>query len=199
MRVANGAEEGAMHRPPFRYEWNLNSIILLAGFAGVLVAWGVTWGVTTSKIDANDAATKVEIKRIDDRTVQLTAADATRWKDHLDKENDNWKDHEQLHRDRAADNAAMLSQMKADNAAAIANLQARVNANEAAIVKFSNFEWRLSKVEDSQQSQAKALDDIRTYIGDLATDQKIMREILQRLDPESRSTPQIRNPPLRRP
>lgn len=199
MRVANSTDEGTMHRPTYRNEWNVNTYILIGGFCAVLVGWGITWGSFRSDVNAMDVRFKREVERIDEGEKNRAEANEVRWKDHQQKEDDRWKDHEQVHRDRAADNANTLARMQADNAAGLANLQARVSAVEATAVKLTNFEWRLTKVEDTQQTLTKAVEDIRTYIGDLATDQKIMREILQRLDPEGRAPPQSRNPPLRRP
>lgn len=49
-----------MHLPTRgKIEWNLNTVVMTIGFAGGLVAWGVTWGSFTSEVRALDQRTAV--------------------------------------------------------------------------------------------------------------------------------------------
>ena len=54
--------------PKWRFEYNLNTIVILLGFAGGFVAWGATWNQVQTETRANSAA----IERLDKR---LTAAE----------------------------------------------------------------------------------------------------------------------------
>jgi hypothetical protein len=74
-----------MHGPKFKWEWSLNTIVILAGFAAMLVAWGFGLSEFTNG-RAQDAKSiveiRAEIKRIDetDRTldsheIRLTAVE----------------------------------------------------------------------------------------------------------------------------
>ena len=50
-----------------RIEWNLNTLVTLAGFAGVLVVWGVSWGSFTAETRALTNAQRENQTRTDER------------------------------------------------------------------------------------------------------------------------------------
>lgn len=56
--------------PTVKYEVNLNTILLLVGFAGVTIGWGVIWGNTTSRISALET-------QVSERNTQQATATAT--------------------------------------------------------------------------------------------------------------------------
>jgi hypothetical protein len=86
--------------PRFRFEWNLNTIVVLLGFAAGLIGWGYTFndiqvGRTQNKenigrLDARLATVETEIRRIDNHELRITsieksAADAANTMRSLDK------------------------------------------------------------------------------------------------------------------
>ncbi|TWG90302.1 hypothetical protein L598_000700000580 [Mesorhizobium sp. J18] len=56
--------------PRFRFEWNLNTVVVLIGFAGGLVAWGYT----LSELQTGRKNNEQKIERLDTRlaTVETT-------------------------------------------------------------------------------------------------------------------------------
>ncbi|ASP73276.1 hypothetical protein CDO28_18065 [Sinorhizobium meliloti] len=56
--------------PKWRFEYNLNTLVILFGFAGGLVAWGATW----ERVNANQESQANSIDRLDKR---LTAAEVS--------------------------------------------------------------------------------------------------------------------------
>ncbi|MDW9668050.1 hypothetical protein [Sinorhizobium meliloti] len=56
--------------PKWRFEYNLNTLVILFGFAGGLVAWGATW----ERVNANQDSLANSIDRLDKR---LTAAEVS--------------------------------------------------------------------------------------------------------------------------
>ncbi|MDX0449086.1 hypothetical protein [Sinorhizobium medicae] len=56
--------------PKWRFEYNLNTLVILFGFAGGLVAWGATW----ERVNANQDSQANSIDRLDKR---LTAAEVS--------------------------------------------------------------------------------------------------------------------------
>ncbi|MDX0523043.1 hypothetical protein GOC82_19195 [Sinorhizobium medicae] len=56
--------------PTWKFEWNLNTLVILFGFAGGLVAWGATW----ERVNANQDSQANSIDRLDKR---LTAAEVS--------------------------------------------------------------------------------------------------------------------------
>jgi len=56
--------------PTWKWEWNLNTVVILLGFAGGFVAWGATWNEVQTRSLNNSSA----IDRLDKR---LTAAEVS--------------------------------------------------------------------------------------------------------------------------
>ncbi|MDE3831073.1 hypothetical protein [Sinorhizobium meliloti] len=58
--------------PKWRFEYNLNTLVVLFGFAGGLIAWGATW----ERVNANQdtQANSIDRRRLDKR---LTAAEVS--------------------------------------------------------------------------------------------------------------------------
>lgn len=67
--------------PRFRFEWNLNTIAVLLGFAGMFVAWGYTWAEVKVKVGGIDRlearlmAVEVEARRLDNHELRLTTVE----------------------------------------------------------------------------------------------------------------------------
>lgn len=86
--------------PRFRFEWNLNTIVVLLGFAAGLIGWGYTFNdVQTGRVqnrenitrlDARLATIETEVRRIDNHELRITtmeksAADAATTMKSLDR------------------------------------------------------------------------------------------------------------------
>ena len=71
------SEERPMHRPKFRWEWNINTIAVLIGFASGLVVWG--W--TLEELQSGRQVNSQNIERLDLRLTKLEA-DARRLDNH---------------------------------------------------------------------------------------------------------------------
>ncbi|MDW9786785.1 hypothetical protein GOB29_19595 [Sinorhizobium meliloti] len=56
--------------PKWRFEYNLNTLVILIGFAGGVAAWGATW----ERLSANQEVHASSIDRLDKR---LTAAEVS--------------------------------------------------------------------------------------------------------------------------
>jgi len=109
-----------MNAPTWKWEWNLNTLVVLVGFAGGLVAWGYT--------------------------------------------------------------LADLRQGRAINETNIANLTARVSANEIAIRRLDNHELRIATMEKAANDAADTMKSLNETLNNLASDMKVTKEILQRLE-----------------
>ncbi|WP_034884904.1 hypothetical protein [Ensifer aridi] len=59
-----------MKAPAWKWELNLNTLVILFGFGGGLIAWGATW----ERVNANQEAHAQSIDRLDKR---LTAAEVS--------------------------------------------------------------------------------------------------------------------------
>jgi len=113
-------KEPQMNAPTWKWEWNLNTLVVLVGFAGGLVAWGYT--------------------------------------------------------------LADLRQGRAINETNIANLTARVSANEIAIRRLDNHELRIATMEKAANDAADTMKSLNETLNNLASDMKVTKEILQRLE-----------------
>ena len=56
--------------PAWKWEWNLNTVVILLGFAGGLVAWGATW----ERLSSNQGAHARTLDQIDKRVTTLEAS-----------------------------------------------------------------------------------------------------------------------------
>lgn len=109
-----------MHPPTFKWEWNVNTIAVLVGFAAGFVAWGYT---------LNDMKTG-----------------------------------------------------RALNAEKIGSLETRVASLEGIGRVLDNHELRLTNVEVSSKDAAAAMRAVETSLNALASDVRLTREIMERLE-----------------
>lgn len=107
-------------KPQFRFEWNLNTIVVLLGFAGGLVAWGYTL-------------------------------------------------------------SAMQGGQKT-NAEAIARVEERITMLETSSRMIDNHELRIGVIEAQVRDTSNSMRSLESTLNSLATDQRVMREILERLE-----------------
>lgn len=68
--TAGNEDMGNVRAPAWKWEWNLNTLVILFGFAGGLIAWGATW----ERVSANQDAHAASIDRLDKR---VTAVEVT--------------------------------------------------------------------------------------------------------------------------
>ena len=113
-------ETPMMTKPVFRWEWNLNTIVVLFGFAAGLIAWGYAIA--------------------DFKASQTESAEAL---DRHDK---------------------------------------RLTAVEVEVRRLDNHELRLTTVEKQATDVAGAVRSVETAVNDLATDVRVAKEILERLE-----------------
>ena len=66
-------EERQMRTPAWKWEWNLNTVVILLGFIGTIAAYGAAWERITSR--QGDHA--MDIERLDKRVTALEAASRT--------------------------------------------------------------------------------------------------------------------------
>ena len=114
------SEDETMHRPPFRYELNLNTLLLFVTLILTGVGWGMAYNALVTGRDANAA----NISRLEDRIVALETT-------------------------------------------------GRI---------LDNHELRISNVEVSSRDASAALRAVETSINSLASDTRLMREILERIE-----------------
>lgn len=123
-------EEKVMAGPTWKWEWNLNTIFVLCGFAGGLVAWGYTFS-----------------------NIQTGWATADR---------------------------------------DITALSVRVTANELSLRRVDTHELRLTSIEKNANDASLAMKSLDMTLNGLASDMKVTREILQRIEAAQRE--QFRKP-----
>ncbi len=66
----DSGEKTTVKAPAWKWELNLNTLVILFGFGGGLIAWGATW----ERVNANQEAHAQSIDRLDKR---LTAAEVS--------------------------------------------------------------------------------------------------------------------------
>lgn len=86
--------------------------------------------------------------------------------------------HELLHKERQAAIAANEARM-----------DQRFITIEAALRKMENIEYRLTLQEQGSANLGKSVDELKASVNDLGGDLRVMREILERLDPRLRAGP----------
>ncbi|MBM3091623.1 hypothetical protein GFB56_12445 [Ensifer sp. T173] len=70
MGQQQGDEMTTVRAPAWKWEWNLNTVVILVGFAGGLVAWGATW----ERLSSNQGAHARTLDQIDKRVTTLEAS-----------------------------------------------------------------------------------------------------------------------------
>lgn len=118
--AGNGDEEVTVAAPKFRFEWNLNTVVVVAGFIGGFVTWGYT--------------------------------------------------------------LADIQSGRRENKDSITSLSARVSANETAIRRLDNHELRITNMEKAATDATASMRSLETTLNGLASDMKVTREILQRIE-----------------
>ena len=53
--------------PAWKWEWNLNTVVILLGFAGGIAAWGGMW----ERVNAGNAANSTAVERMDKRLTAI--------------------------------------------------------------------------------------------------------------------------------
>lgn len=149
--------------PQGRIEWNLNTLVAGAGFLGTIVMLGVTWGTLRSNVEAMDAKFVREIARVDERTEAHRAENEKRW-----------RDHEQYHKERLAD-------VSAKTAADAERFRTIENDSR----KIDNLTYRMTVQEQGAATLAKSVEELKVTVNSQASDIRVMREILQRMDPRA--------------
>jgi len=67
MGQQQGDEMATVRAPVWKWEWNLNTIAIILGFCGGLIAWGMTW----ERMTANQDAHKESLGKLEDRVTQI--------------------------------------------------------------------------------------------------------------------------------
>lgn len=142
-----------------KIEWNLNTIVILAGIAAGFVAWGVTLGTFSSNMTAMDNKFTREIERIDMRSDQRRAESEQRW-----------RDHDLLHKERNSDNAA--NQAKTDE---------RVRNLETETRKLENLTYRMTVQEAGLANFGKAFEGLTRLVNEQAIDTRIIKQIVEQM------------------
>lgn len=70
MGQQQGDEMATVRAPAWKWEWNLNTVVILLGFAGGLIAWGATW----ERLSSNQGAHARTLDQIDKRVTTLEAS-----------------------------------------------------------------------------------------------------------------------------
>ena len=93
-------EDMPMAAPTWKWEWNLNTLVVITGFAGGLIAWGGTLATmqttqtenekSISQLTTRVGANEVVLRRIDNHELRITnmekaATDASETMKSLDK------------------------------------------------------------------------------------------------------------------
>lgn len=76
---------GTVRAPAWKWEWNLNTLVILLGFAGGLIAWGATWERVSAnqdihtqsleRLDKRVTAVEVSIRQLDNHELRLTSVE----------------------------------------------------------------------------------------------------------------------------
>lgn len=114
------SEDKNMHRPPFKYELNLNTLLLFVTLILTGVGWGMAYNALVTGRDANAA----NIERLEDRIVALETT-------------------------------------------------GRI---------LDNHELRITNVEVSSRDASAAMRAVETSLHALASDTRLMKEILERIE-----------------
>lgn len=90
MTGGEGLNEGrsdmtTVKAPAWKWEWNLNTVVILMGFAGGIAAWGGMWervnagnaanGAAVDRLDKRMTALEVSIRRLDTQELRIGAVE----------------------------------------------------------------------------------------------------------------------------
>ncbi|WP_338531632.1 hypothetical protein [Nitratireductor thuwali] len=109
-----------MRTPQWQWTWNLNTVVILLGFAAGIAAWGATW----ERVNSGQIANAADIDRLD----------------------------------------------------------RRLTAIEAVARQLDNHELRITNVERRASEAADAMRTVEAAINSLASDIRVTREIVQRIE-----------------
>ncbi|MBD9640725.1 hypothetical protein IB277_30990 [Ensifer sp. ENS07] len=65
-----GDEMATVRAPVWKWEWNLNTLVILLGFISGIAAWGMTW----ERLTANQQVHAENIDKLDKRVTTLEAS-----------------------------------------------------------------------------------------------------------------------------
>lgn len=65
--MAEAGEEKPMRTPQWKWEWNLNTVVILLGFVAGVAAWGATW----ERISAGQRYNTERIDRLTERVAGM--------------------------------------------------------------------------------------------------------------------------------
>jgi len=78
-------EMTSVRAPAWKWEWNLNTVVILLGFAGGLVAWGATWerlssgqdshAISIDRLDKRVTAAEVSLRQIENHELRIAAVE----------------------------------------------------------------------------------------------------------------------------
>lgn len=73
----------AVHAPAWKFEWNLNTLVLIIGLGSGLIAWGTTWGkfdaaieravVNVDRLEVRLTALEVQSRQLDNHELRISA------------------------------------------------------------------------------------------------------------------------------
>ena len=76
---------GTVRAPAWKWEWNLNTLVILLGFAGGLIAWGATWervsanqdvhAQSLERLDKRVTAVEVSLRQLDNHELRLSSVE----------------------------------------------------------------------------------------------------------------------------
>lgn len=70
MGQQQGDEMATVRAPVWKWEWNLNTVVILLGFISGIAAWGMTW----ERLTANQQVHAENIDKLDKRVTTLEAS-----------------------------------------------------------------------------------------------------------------------------
>jgi hypothetical protein len=83
--MAGSDEMASVKAPAWKFEWNLNTVVILLGFAAGFVAWGATWrdvqvtslsnSQSIERLDKRLTAVEVGIRTLDTQELRLSAVE----------------------------------------------------------------------------------------------------------------------------
>ena len=84
--MANGTDEMSNVRAPaWKWEWNLNTVVILVTFVGSVMAWGASWERLSSsqnshanaldRLDKRLTAAEVSLRQIDNHELRISAVE----------------------------------------------------------------------------------------------------------------------------
>ncbi|KQY71364.1 hypothetical protein ASD52_06695 [Ensifer sp. Root142] len=83
MGQLQGDEMTSVRAPAWKWEWNLNTVVILLGFVGAIMTWGASWERLSSsqdihsqaldRLDRRITAAEVSIRQLDNHELRIAA------------------------------------------------------------------------------------------------------------------------------